>query len=482
MRFARLKVFVRALRFRLMLWNAGAVLMTALVTLGLVREGVRYALFREVDQVLSEDLGEISIAVEELGVTPGGALFDELGRKAHARQDWFVRLFDEQGQEIWSSLTVPDPLPEERGTSLAPLTLANTRIAQQVQSSPGEPPLTIRVGVSLDTMNKDLARIDRQVLLAVGMMIVIAPLSGYWLAGRTTRILADIINTTARLRPRQIGERLPLRNTGDELDQLARTINGFLDRIAAYLHQKGSFLANAAHELRNPMAAIRSSIEVALESDRSRSEYEELLHELIEQCSSLEILVNQLLLLAETEADHIEIHGEVIALDQIVTKSVEMFRGAAEFYRLQLEQNEFPQILIEGNAPHLRQVVNNLLDNALKFTPAGGTVRVDLEELSASGQVLLRVSDTGDGIAPENLSQVFDRFYRGDKSRQRDGHHRGTGLGLSICQSIVQAHGGRISVQSTPGEGTDFLVTLPKLQNPMVRKRPVVPRVPVEEI
>ena len=176
------------------------------------------------------------------------------------------------------------------------------------------PPVIIRVGTSLSLIDDDLNRIDRLVLISAAVVFVAAPLLGYWLAGRMTGYLAEVIHTAARLHPDQLQERLPLRGTDDELDQLAKTINLLLDRIARHLQERRDFLANAAHELRTPLAAIRSSAEVALGGDRSAEEYEELLGEIIEEGIALEALVNQLLLLSETEADWLKLRGERFAL------------------------------------------------------------------------------------------------------------------------------------------------------------------------
>src|SRR5262249_9509356 len=155
----------------------------------------------------------------------------------------------------------------------------------------------------------------------------VSPLVGHLLTSRVIKPLADMIQTTARLHPGEFGERLPIRGTGDELDSLAHTINGLLDRIATYLQQEHDFLANAAHDLRTPLAAIRSSVEVALGVERSDEEYRETLNLVIEQCSSLQTLVNQLLLLAETDADRLHTDVEPVPLDQVVSRAAEMFEG-----------------------------------------------------------------------------------------------------------------------------------------------------------
>jgi signal transduction histidine kinase len=301
----------------------------------------------------------------------------------------------------------------------------------------------------------------------VGLIVLlISPVAGHLLTNRTIQPLAQMIRTTARLRPGELGQRMPIRGTGDELDSLARTINGLLDRIANYLRQEHDFLANAAHDLRTPLAAIRSNVEVALGGRRTEAEYRELLALVIEQCSALQTLVNQLLLLAETDADRLRTDAEPVALDQVVAQACEMFEAVAEVQGIELRLAAAPAA-VEGNRHHLRQVLNNLLDNAIKFTAASlvpgqrGRVEVELMPDLARREVRLRISDTGPGISAEHLPHVFERFYRADQARNRDGAARGSGLGLSICRAIVEAHRGSIYAKSKPGHGATFNVVLP---------------------
>jgi signal transduction histidine kinase len=234
-------------------------------------------------------------------------------------------------------------------------------------------------------------------------------------------------------------------------------------------------LANAAHELRTPLAAIRSSVEVAASGQRSEAEYRELLEVVIEQCSALESLVNQLLLLAESDADRLITSSEVVAFDEVVQRTVEMFQGVAEDRGIELVFNWPPSAPVAGNRHHLRQVLNNLLDNAIKFTATrfsettsengksvnGGRIEVKLLRDDARHQAVLTVADNGVGIPAEALPQMFQRFYRVDRSRTREGGLGGTGLGLSICRAIVQAHRGSIEISSVQGEGTTITLVLP---------------------
>jgi signal transduction histidine kinase len=475
---------VKTLRFRLMVWNAALVLAAAMACFFGVREGLRRTLISGMDDVLTADVREISLDVADLhttaadlraaamtmGDTPAAQLLTALNRKesVHQHNGWFVELLDGDNRRLWASDLTPALGATVRVRhELLPESWVGYRVVEQRQKTSRGRPLRIRVGAPMDFIDRDIQSIDALAERGVALLLVVAPLMGYWLAGRTVRPLADIIKTTAGLRPNRMDERLPTGQTDDELDQLSRTVNQFLDRIAAYLNQSNDLLANSAHELRTPLAAIRSTVEVALGGGRTPQEYEELLTEVIDQCTSLERLVNQLLLLAETDSERLRARSEPVALSALVNRCVEMFSAAAEARQIELVAAVEPQIEVFGFGHHLRQVVNNLLDNALKFSQPGGTVRVEVHR-DPDGAAVLHVCDTGSGIPTADLPHIFERFFRGDKSRQRLAHTTGTGLGLSICQAIVAAHGGQIIVASQEGSGTTMTVRLPTTFVPIV--------------
>jgi len=462
-----------------MLWNAGAVAATGLLILLAVRVFVYSTLVSDLDEVLAEDLEEIKLHFKNNHAYDWPSVTEELDRKAegHELHHWFVQFYDDQDRPQWSSIKAPQLPPlsseqkRERKFSVNENRLSFTKLDRPIKEGS-----YVAVGCSQSYIARDMASIDKLVASAGLIVLLISPLVGHLLTSRTIQPLAEMIRTTARLHPGEFGERLPIRGTGDELDSLAHTINGLLDRIATYLQQEHDFLANAAHDLRTPLAAIRSSVEVALGVERTDEEYREILGLVIEQCSSLQTLVNQLLLLAESDADRLQTDVEPVQLDQLVSKAIEMFEGVAEVHNIELHLGGMPSAAVTGNRHHLRQVINNLLDNAIKFTAARcetqsdasgsqqsqkGVVFLELKRDDATHTVHLRVEDNGIGIAPDHLPQVFDRFFRVDKARGRDGGAGGTGLGLSICKAIVEAHGGQISVQSQPGRGSIFTVSLP---------------------
>ena len=455
--------FLRTARFRIAIWNTFGVAGIALAALLAVRQGVWWTMLKETDDLLTEDVREIELALKELPASRFLQLTDELRRKAlgHKEHDWFVVLLKADGETLWQSEVPPEQLPSFANfTADVRHTLINTRLLCEKAEQNSHEVDKICVGASLSNLEQDIARVDRIVGTSGLSILLLSPLFGYLLAGRATKDVQEMSATAERLKPAALDERLPIRGTGDEFDRLATTINTLLDRIALYISQKRDFLADAAHELRTPLAAIHSSIEVALAKHRSPDEYRRLLEEVLEEGESLEVLVNQLLLMSEAAArPHV---GEPVEvnLSEIVTKSTDMFSGVAESNGVQLRADVARGIFIFGNKSHLRQLLNNLLDNAIKYSGPNSEVVVRLALNSAERIALLSVADTGAGIPAKDIPLLFDRFFRVDRSRSREGK-KGTGLGLSICKTIVEAHGGTIACQSAEAQGTTMVVQIP---------------------
>jgi len=222
------------------------------------------------------------------------------------------------------------------------------------------------------------------------------------------------------------------------------------------------FLADASHELRTPLTAIRTEAEVALGKPLSAADHQHLLGSILEECDGLTRLTDQLLALSREDARPTHQVREPVDLAALVSGVVETMRPLAEVKSLHLHTAGTNGVRTQGDEARLRQVFYSLLDNAIKYTPEGCTIEIRLGHRDHA--VVITLSDTGIGIPPEHLPHVFDRFYRVDRARSRA--EGGTGLGLSIAQSIVTAHGGRIELASTPGEGTTCTVILPDESNP----------------
>ena len=474
MLFGPLKPVFQTLRFRLTAWVTLVVVLIVGITLLSIRQVVLHTLKDEFNQRLKRDMNYVRLAMEKYFPNKDAlfqkinkeALFQEMNLNAmgHLHVDWFVELYDEQGNLLGGSqnsskfkLKPPNlPFADSELRDEGPVRLLETKF-----EGAHLPPMIVRMGSTRLSLDDDIALLNWIMVLASASILILAPVSGYFLAGRATRPLSWIISTTARLEPKNLEERLPIRGTGDELDQLSLTINGMLDRIGNYLESNRDFIANAAHELRSPLAAIRSSVDVALDRPRSPDDYALLLSDVAEECARLTNLVNRLLVLAEGDAGRLAPRDHQAQLDKVVRDAVNMFEAVAESKGVELKVSNLSPVAVPGEEYHLRQVVRNLLDNAIKFTPAAGKVTVDLATDRDKKQTRLRVSDSGAGIASEDLPRIFERFYRGDKARSREQNPGGNGLGLAICQAIVSALDGDIEVQSRLGQGSTFTVTLP---------------------
>lgn len=449
-----------------MLWNSSVVFLTVAIALVAVRQGLGYYLMVEMEDVLHDEAKEIILTIQKT-YPNREEIFEQLRRKDETHQNlgWHIRWLDEDGKTtIWKSkLAPPHPLDKMVDETSEYRVFANNefRAIERKMSVPNIPKFRVRVGSYTSRIQKDVDRLTNVLAPVAILILLLAPIGGLLLAERAIEPLSRIIRATERLRPSHLDERLGLRGAGDELDQLAGKINAFLDQIAVHLKKKRDFVANAAHDLRSPLAAIQSLVEVTLEKPRSVEEYEDLLFQINDETHHLGQLVNQLLQLAESESSSIEAPRLPVRLSEIVHRTIEMFEPVADERGVRLKYQENADIIVAGFPSPLRQVLTNLVDNAIKFTEIGGVVTVTLDYDTKPGFGVLTVCDTGVGIPVESLSRVFDRFYQVEKSRARFGEKRGNGLGLSICESIVKSLRGTISVESELGKGTTFTVVLP---------------------
>lgn len=482
------------LRLRLTLLYTILLVLVLVVTLVAIRIVSYQTMLADIDDRLSEDLYQMIPMIESTypDLPAIQKVFDRAAQ-AHNTHGMFIHLADSQGNIICSNTHAPlsdypftlleskdrvsnytrYDVPIEDSHKPNVVHQEDVRIAKRgVQIPEGGPLLWIRLGTSLQILYANVNHLTNTTLLIGGVMLLIGPLLGYIMARRATEPIAAINRIVPTLQPRRLSDRLPTYNTGDELDVLSGQINELLDRIAAYVERNQTFTANAAHELRSPLAAIQNSVEVSLNDERTVSEYQEILETVVNECSQLRLLVNQLLLLAENDSEIAQASFEPVSLAELVRRSVAMFRDTAEERGVTLLTPRLDNSFVSGDPKRLRQVVNNLIDNGMKFNRHGGTVTLTVTQLPDEPSVLLRVSDTGRGIPAEDLPYLFDRFYRGDKSHSRE-HTPGNGLGLSICQSIIQAHQGRIEVRSTLDQGTTFEVTLKSIPAPVLQNRVV---------
>ncbi|HKR61898.1 MAG TPA: ATP-binding protein, partial [Pyrinomonadaceae bacterium] len=282
---------------------------------------------------------------------------------------------------------------------------------------------------------------------------------GYFLARKSLSPITLMNMQTRRITAERLSSRLDIPNPRDELGGLATTINDLLTRLEASFKEQQRFVADASHELRTPLAVLRGETEVALSQPRGIDEYKESLALIKDEAERLSRIVEDLFVLARQPIDApAKLMNEPVSLNQIAGDCVRAVQVLAKRKNLQMAFDEQSKSLtMRGDEELLKRMLLNLLDNAVKYTPEGGKIRLDLS--SQNGNARLTVSDTGIGIPEDDQSRIFDRFYRVDKARSRA--LGGAGLGLSIVRWIVEAHAGQIQVESQPGRGSVFRVDLP---------------------
>jgi len=306
-------------------------------------------------------------------------------------------------------------------------------------------------------MTTSLALFRRVCGAGLALATILSVVAGRILSRRSLRPVQTLTETAGRIGAETLGERVRLVGTDDELDRLAETINRMLDRIERHVDQVQQFTADASHELRSPLAALRGNAEVALTRNRPAEELRRVLENSIEHYDRLSRIAEDLLLLAKADTGHQIVRKEGVRLGRAVRSVADLYGPMACDHGIELVLGDCQEIRLEGDGARLRQLIGNLLDNAIKNTKTRGRITVSLTPMN--GNARLEISDTGSGIPAHHLSRVFDRFYRVD--RARSAQHGGTGLGLSICRMIAECHGGSIDIASSPGEGTSVVVTIP---------------------
>jgi len=316
----------------------------------------------------------------------------------------------------------------------------------------------IVVAEPIDAIWATLERLFWLLALGTPVAILVALAAGYVLAGRALRPVGDMAAAAQNITADRLDERLPVENPNDEFGRLATAFNDTLDRLEDAFQRLKRFTADASHELRTPLTSIKSVGEVALQpgEDRPPSFYREVIGSMLEEADRLHRLVADLLTLTRTD-DGARPDPSPVDLWALTETVVEDLRVLAE-EKGQTLVTDGATAMVEGDADTLRLILVNLLDNAIAYTPEEGRITVRLVA-GDDDWVAVEIEDTGPGIAPEEQDQIFDRFYRVDAARSRDGG--GSGLGLAIAERAARLNGGTLEVESTPGEGSTFRLVLP---------------------
>jgi len=314
----------------------------------------------------------------------------------------------------------------------------------------------VQVGKSTELRDDLLARF-RAALGLVTLLVFAIALTGGWLATQSAlgpiRRLAFAVQRI--IRTGRTDARVPLEGSGDALDELTELFNAMLDKIEGLVTAMRGALDNVSHDLRTPLTRLRGTAEMALAGPPDLDRDREALADCVEETDRVLVMLNALMDISEAESGAMQLRRERVRLAEIVERAVDLYRDVADAKGVRLVVDASPDVEATADPTRLQQAAANLIDNAVKYTPPGG--RVDVEVRRAGEAALLSVRDTGPGIPPDERPRIFDRLFRGDRSRAE----RGLGLGLSLVKAIVEAHGGTVTVDSELGAGSTFTVSLP---------------------
>ncbi len=429
------------------------------------------------DQLYHEEIQDMETVEGLLYFTPDGhVLLDERYHShpdSRLMLDRLMEVLDPQGhvlfrnEKLGSSILGGPPLPQE--TSMR-------HYFRKMQLADGRHVLTvshfhpvqgrrvlIRIAYSTELLRRRMIELLAVLMLVLPLAIVAAGFAGYRVAGKALNPLTVMASLTEQITATRLSSRIPVENPNDEFGHMARVLNGLLERLEESFQKLQRFTSDVSHELRTPLTSIRSVGEVGLQQSHSFEEYKDIIGSMLEEVARLTAMIDTLLTIAHADSGRIELNRTVFPVMDIVEESVGIVGVLAEDKKQSISVTGDAGLSVSADRGFLRMAVINLLDNAVKYSPPGSAIRIDLkpsnEGISSRRYVKLAIEDEGPGIPTNETHRVFDRFYRLDEGRTRDAG--GAGLGLAIAKWSVEAHGGEILLDSAPGKGSVFTIRLP---------------------
>lgn len=459
----------RSLRFRLVAWYAGWLTVLFVVFGFFVYQSLEYYLTKSLREALARRVRQVSDLVQRSPLDWNRLGYEIQTHFAPEPNNRLTRVTSDgtilyvsgspADQSFKPSLVPPAPAAGEGesfdrrllpdGTALFVVVLSRMR---------GESRFVIEEGSSEAPIRATLHGWLTALLSGMTLLISAAVLGGFVLARRALAPVDRIIGSAERITSRNLSERLPVSGSGDEIERLSNALNHMIQRLEGSFQHNQRFLADASHELRTPLTVMHAELESMRDRNESTPHVRELAASMLEEVGRLRRIVEGLFALSRLDAGEALEKSDTFDLAELAISTADQLSLLAEDKRIVLSCQSDGAVTVEGDRARLKQVIVNLLDNAIKYTPEGGAVVVRVS--GADGRAVLEVADNGIGIPAEALPNLFERFFRVDKARSRN--LGGAGLGLSIARSICTAHGAQIGVQSEPGKGSRFTVELPR--------------------
>jgi heavy metal sensor kinase len=458
-----LKQLRKKIGFRLTVWYSSIFILSALFLFALAYLLLSSSLNKQDHEAIQLRLKELSALYQ----TGGRELLERevtIEKKFEKKIPFFTRVAGRENKTLF--LYIPyqwvefdmkqlEKVPFNTTNTWTSLPGKNNRTVLEIASTPLSNDYLLQVGKSTEDREKIL-RHFREILTAVMVPLIMFGIAGgAFLAFRALRPVRHLINTVRSVGPGRMDARVPSLQTGDELDELATLFNGMLEKIETLINGMRDSLDNVAHDLRTPITRFRGTAEMALQEDQNLDICREALADCIEESEQMLTMLNTLMDISEAETGVMKLDLKSVNVSDLVEDVAELYRYVAEDKGIIVHRKPSKDLCLTADPNRMRQVLANLLDNAIKYTTNGG--KIDIEAHHREQKIVILVKDTGIGIHPEELPRIWDRLYRCDQSRSQ----KGIGLGLSLVKAIVQAHKGKIEVFSEPEKGSTFTIFLP---------------------
>jgi heavy metal sensor kinase len=454
----------RTVTFRLTLWYVILFCAASLLGFGIVYTKMGSNLTLQMDDILKDEANEQLHLYQSMDVP---SFNDEIRKEASftGTERMFLRLLEPSGKIIavsdmstWPemnmlrNLQAPNPGKDELETVNVPGHTHPARVLSR-RTADGR---TLQIGISLHDRDELMEAYRRVSVTAIAILLICGSLVGWIMARRAMSGVERVTQTARSIGRGDLVSRVPLGNEGEEINNLAQAFNEMLERLQAMVVELREVSSNIAHDLRSPLTRIRGIAETTLTGDQDIEAFEDMTGIVIEECDRLVSMINVILDIAMTEAGIQGLTSTEVDIAKIALDACAIFQSVAEDKGVFLMVEPYGKnLVITGDVSQLQRMIANLLDNAIKFTPTGGSVTISLANKGTWAIITIR--DTGPGIPEKDFPRIFDRFFRGDQSRSTPGN----GLGLSHVRAIVKAHGGEIDVASSPSKGSIFTVRFP---------------------
>jgi heavy metal sensor kinase len=471
----------RSLRFQLIVWYAGLLLgffvvlgtATYLALKGYLEGALKENQMRRARQIAQLSLGELRKQDEvrvpqEIADRYAPEINNRFVRvtRREARTGRVLYVSGPPKDESFDPAELPAPAWSSQVESARKVPLPDGRemmLAAYMFLAPGGTWYLVESGAPLDTVQSVLRHWLVFLVTGLPLVALVAVGGGYVLVKRALTPVDQIAASAERISSQNLNERLPVPRTSDELQRLSLALNHMIQRLDEAFQYSRRFMADASHELRTPLTVLRGELESMVEEPRLATDLQARLGSALEEVERLAKIVEGLFAISRLDAGEAQAEWARFDLGRLVASTADQMFLLAEDKKIRVTCAAPNEVWVAGDRARLKQVVVNLLDNAIKYTPEGGTVSIVVN--TQDSQAVLEVADTGIGIPPEALPRVFERFFRVDKARSRD--QGGAGLGLSIVKSICAAHHGRVEASSVSGQGSRFRVELPLASGPM---------------